>query len=309
LYRPRFFTALRFVQNDNNTYADFRYQVLANLAQLRASLGEPTMTRPVITLLTDFGLRDHFVGTMKGVILGICPDAVMVDITHDLSSLAVSEAAFLLGCSYSYFPPGTVHLAVVDPGVGGERKPLAARCGEHLLVGPDNGIMTYVFGDCPDYQAFVIENPRCRLSEVSATFHGRDVFAPAAAHLAAGMALQEMGPPLAQPVLLTLPAPRETEHGLEAHVVHVDRFGNLITDLKRQELDRWLGGETFDRVTIEAGQRHLHGIRSSYESVAEGRPLALIGSAGRLEIAVNRGSASDRLALGHGDTILLQKGA
>jgi hypothetical protein len=269
--------------------------------------GGASMTRPVITLLSDFGVRDYFVGAMKGVILGICPDAVMVDLTHDLSSQAVSEAAFVLGCAYSHFPPRTVHVAVVDPGVGGQRKPLAARCGEHLLVGPDNGIMSYAFADHSDFQAFVIENPRCRLSEVSATFHGRDIFAPAAAHLAAGMPLEEIGPPLGQPVLLALPTPRESEHRLEAHVIHVDRFGNLVTDLRRRELDRWLGGEPSDRVSIEAGQRRLRGIKASYESVAEGRPLALIGSTDRLEIAVNRGSASDALGLAAGDAILLRK--
>jgi len=266
------------------------------------------MKRPVITLLTDFGLHDHFVGVMKGVVLAICPEAAVVDITHDLSPMAVGEAAFLLGCAYPYFPSGTVHLAVVDPGVGSHRRPLAARCGEHLFVGPDNGILTYPLADAPAWHAVAITNPRCRLNDVSATFHGRDVFAPAAAHLAAGMKLEELGPAVDDPVRLDLPAPRETSRGLEAHVLHVDRFGNLVTDLKRDLLQQWLGGEEAEGVIIEAGQGSLRGIKSCYEEVPEGRPLALIGSAGRLEIAINRGRASDRLALTKGDSILLRKG-
>ena len=267
------------------------------------------MKHPVITLLSDFGVHDHFVGAMKGVIAGICPDAAVVDITHDLSPMAVGEAAFLLGCAYPYFPAGTVHLAVVDPGVGSRRRPLAARCGDHLFVGPDNGIMTYALADAAEWQAVAITNPQCRLNDVSATFHGRDVFAPAAAHLAAGMSLEALGPAVKDPVLLDLPTPRETGRGLEAHVLHVDRFGNLITDLKREHLARWLGGEDPQGVIIEAGQGSLRGIKDCYEAVAEGRLLALIGSAGRLEIAVNCGRASDRLALTQGNSILLRKGS
>jgi hypothetical protein len=266
------------------------------------------MKRPVITLLTDFGLHDHFVGVMKGVVLAICPEAEVVDISHDLSPMAVGEAAFLLGCAYPYFPAGTVHLAVVDPGVGSRRRPLAARCGEHLFVAPDNGILTYPLADALAWQAVAIANPRCRLNNVSATFHGRDVFAPAAAHLAVGMKLEELGPTVDNPVRLDLPAPRETSRGLEAHVLHVDRFGNLVTDLKREVLERWLAGEDSEDVIIEAGQGLLRGIRTCYQEVPEGRPLALIGSAGRLEIAVNRGRASDRLPLSKGDSILLRKG-
>jgi len=265
------------------------------------------MQRPVISLLTDFGLRDHFVGVMKGVILSICPDAQIVDITHDLSPMAISEGALLLGCSYPYFPPGSIHVAVVDPGVGGARRPLAVRCGERFFVGPDNGILTYPVADGKDCQAVAITNPKCHLAHVSATFHGRDVFAPAAAHLANGTPLEELGPAVADPVLLDLPEPRETERGLEAHVLHVDRFGNLVTDLKWERLDKWLGDGPRERMIIEAGQRTVRGLKDRYESAPEGQPLALIGSAGRLEIAVNRGRASDHLGLTQGDSILLRK--
>jgi len=267
------------------------------------------MKRPVITLLTDFGLRDHFVGVMKGVVMGICPEAMVVDITHDLSAMVVGEAAFLLGCAYPYFPAGTVHVAVVDPGVGGPRRPLAARCGEHLFVGPDNGVMSYAFDEVDDWQAVAITNPKRCLADVSATFHGRDIFAPAAAHLAAGVPLEDLGAAIQDPMRLDLPTPRETPRGLEAHVLHVDRFGNLITDLKREALQRWLGGDEAGRVIIEAGQGSLRGVRDCYEAVPEGRPLAIVGSTGRLELAINRGRASDRFRLGYGDAILLRKGS
>lgn len=265
------------------------------------------MKRAVITLLTDFGLDDHFVGVMKGVILGICPGAAVIDITHELPSQAIGEAAFILGCAYPYFPPGSVHVVVVDPGVGTKRRPLAARCGDHFFVGPDNGVMSYAFADDREPQVVEITNPECRLPQVSATFHGRDVFAPAAAHLAAGTALESLGGTVERPVRLHLPAPRQTSRGLEAHVLHVDRFGNLITDLTQQHLSQWLAEEDARGVVIEAGHTSLRGIRSAYESVPRGRALALIGSAGRLEIAVNGGRASHVLGLDQGDTILLRK--
>jgi S-adenosylmethionine hydrolase len=268
-----------------------------------------TMQRPVISLLTDFGLRDHFVGVMKAVILSICPEAEIVDITHDLSPMAISDGALLLGCSYPYFLPGSIHVAVVDPGVGGARRALAARCDDRFFVGPDNGILSYAFADAKDYQAVAITNSKYCLSPTSATFHGRDVFAPAAAHLANGTPLEELGPAVVDPVLLDLPEPRETERGLEAHVLHVDRFGNLITDLKQHRLAEWLGSCDRRQVVIEAGQARLEGLQDHYETVAQGRPLAVIGSTGRLEIAVNRGSASDQLRLTQGDTIVLRKKA
>ncbi|UCH36239.1 MAG: SAM-dependent chlorinase/fluorinase [Armatimonadota bacterium] len=265
------------------------------------------MARPVITLLTDFGLHDHFAGVMKGVILGICPDAAIVDITHDLPAQNVAEAAFVLACAYPYFPARTVHVAVVDPGVGGGRRPLAARCGEHLFVGPDNGIFSYVFADAEDWQAVAITNPECRLPKTSATFHGRDVFAPAAAHLAAGMGLEALGPVVTDPVPLDVPTPVETDAGLEAHVLHVDRFGNLVTDLTEERFAAWLGGNDAGGVVIQAGPASIEGIAECYDAVAEGRPLAIFGSAGRLEISVNRGSASELLRARRGNRVLLRR--
>jgi S-adenosylmethionine hydrolase len=265
------------------------------------------MKRSVITLLTDFGLRDPFVGVMKGVILRICPDATVVDITHDVPPQAVGEAAFLLACAYPYFAAGTVHVAVVDPGVGGARRPIAARGHEQFFVGPDNGILTYPFAEAGTWHAVEIANPQYRLSPVSATFHGRDVFAPAAAHLAAGVALEALGPAITDPVLLEVPTPTDTPHGLEAHIIHADRFGNLITDLKQDRFAQWLSGETAGNVVIEAGSARLRGVSDSYDIVPAGRPLAIIGSTGRLEIAVSRGHAGNLLGLQAGDGILLRR--
>ena len=265
------------------------------------------MKRPVITLLTDFGLRDHFVGVMKGVILRICPDAMVVDITHDLPPHAVGEAAFLLACAYPYFPAGTVHVAVVDPGVGGARRPIAARCDERLFVGPDNGILTYAVAEAGRWQAVEIAKPQYRLSSVSATFHGRDIFAPAAAYLATGVAVEALGPPITDLAMLQFPEPIETPHGLEAHIIHVDRFGNLITDLREERLTEWLSGESAESIVMESTQTRVRGVSRSYDAVPEGRLLAIIGSSGRLEIAINRGHAGNLLRLRSGDSILLRR--
>lgn len=265
------------------------------------------MNTPVITLLTDFGLRDHFVGVMKGVILGICPQAVIVDITHALAPQEIAEAAFILGCAYPHFPPGTVHVAVVDPGVGGERRALAARCGEHLFVAPDNGILSCAFAEQLHWKAVAITDPQSRLPEVSSTFHGRDIFAPAAARLAAGVELETLGPAIDDPVLLEMSSPRETPAGFEVHILHVDHFGNLISDLKRQRLAEWLGAAGFEGVMIEAGRASLQGVAACYEAAPRGRAVAVIGSAGRVEIAVNGGRADEVLGLGRGDSIWLRK--
>jgi S-adenosylmethionine hydrolase len=264
------------------------------------------MKRPVITLLTDFGRRDHFVAAMKGVILRICPDATIVDITHDVPPQGIGEAALLLACAYPYFAPGTVHIAVVDPGVGGARRPIAACCDEQFFVGPDNGILSYAFAEAAQWRAVEIANPDYRLSCVSATFHGRDIFAPAAAHLAAGIALEKLGPGIADPVMLELPTPTETRDGLEAHVIHVDRFGNLITDLKQERLAQWLSGKTAEGVVVEAAKTTMRGVKRSYDAVPKGGPLAIIGGSGRLEIAVNLGHAGDQLGLRVGDSVVLR---
>jgi S-adenosylmethionine hydrolase len=207
---------------------------------------------PIITLTTDFGVADGYVGTMKGVILGIVPDARLVDISHEITPQNVRQAAYVLYTAYPFFPLYTVHLAVVDPGVGGTRRPIALRTPVGYFVGPDNGILSYVMA-CEPVEALVeLADPRYRLPHVSHTFHGRDVFAPAAAHLAAGIPIAALGPPVADPVTFPPPRLEVGPDGITGEVLHADRFGNVITSIGRLEWseEELLLGPAFQRVGI-----------------------------------------------------------
>ena len=193
------------------------------------------MSRPVIALTTDFGQADGYVGTMKGVILGICPEATLVDVSHDIRPQAVRQAAYVLSTAAPYFPPGTVHMVVVDPGVGSERRPIVVQTDRATYVAPDNGVLSMVLSQEPARRAIQIRvaEPRYRLPQISATFHGRDLFAPATAHLACGVEPGELGDPLPLSDLVTLPVlqpQRQSDGSWLGEVLHIDRFGNLITD-------------------------------------------------------------------------------
>ena len=254
------------------------------------------MSPPIITLTTDFGTRDPWVGIMKGVILGICPEAHLVDLTHEIAPQDVLEAAMVLESATRFFPEGTVHLAVVDPGVGGSRHPVAARAGGHLFVGPDNGLFTFALERADGERLVVrLEAPEYRLAPVSRTFHGRDLFAPAAAHLAAGLPLERLGPRLADPVMLPLPRARRDGDMVVGEVIAADRFGNLVTSVTEEDMAA-LGGPT----TVEVGGRMVGAPRNSYEEAGAAEPGAIIGSAGRLEIFVRGGSAAAALGAGRG---------
>ena len=197
---------------------------------------------PVIALLTDFGTADHYVGAMKGVMLGICPGATFVDITHEIPPQDVLGGALQLGACWQYFPAGTVFLAVVDPGVGSARRAIAVEADGRRFVAPDNGLLTMVLRAPEGGQAhFEISNPRYAAPLVSRTFEGRDRFAPAAAWLAAGVELAALGAPLSDWVRLDIPEPRDLGDRLEGEVLAVDRFGNLITNIGRGELERFIG--------------------------------------------------------------------
>ena len=212
----------------------------------------PVGQNPIITLTTDFGTADGYVGTMKGVILGIVPDARLVDISHEIRPHNVRQAAYVLYTAYPFFPLYTVHLAVVDPGVGGTRRPIALRTPVGYFVGPDNGILSYVMA-CEPVEALVeLADPRYRLPHVSHTFHGRDVFAPAAAHLAAGVPITALGPPVADPVTFPPPRLEVGPDGITGEVLHADRFGNVITSIGRLEWseEELLLGPAFQRVGI-----------------------------------------------------------
>lgn len=275
---------------------------------------------PVVTLTTDFGLADGYVGVMKGVILGIAPEIHLVDLSHQIAPHSVRQAAFALWAGYGFFPRGTVHLVVVDPGVGGSRRAVALRTATACFVGPDNGVFSYVMA-CEALEAAVeLTEPRYHLKNVGHTFHGRDVFAPAAAHLAAGVPLTRLGSPIAD--LLTLPRPhlQVGAGGIAGEVLHADRFGNLITSIGRLE---WIddsisfkpvpwtaGGQSLQfnatEVTIQLGKRELAGIRPSYAEVGSGQVLATIGGSGQLEIAVREGNAARALGLRDGDSVAIR---
>ena len=258
------------------------------------------MSRPVITLTTDFGQADGYVGAMKGVMLSICPDAALVDISHEIRPQAVEQAAYVLSTVVSYHPPGAVHLVVVDPGVGSERRPIAVRTERAAYVGPDNGVLSLALAQDPARQAVRLTGPRYRLPSVSATFHGRDIFAPAAAHLACGAPLDEMGEALDLSDLVELPAPAPEPQpgGWQCTILHVDRFGNLITNFQIQPQQRGL--------RVNAGGQWIDQVSRTFSDVDPGELLAYEGSSGYLEIAAREENAAEILSLGVGDTIQIE---
>ncbi len=247
----------------------------------------------IITLTTDFGCRDPYVAAMKGVILSIYPEAVLVDVSHEIPPGAVGEAAGILAQAVPWFPAGTVHLAVVDPGVGTARRAIAAEAGGGFFVGPDNGLFWPLLrkDDAPCIVHLL--DARYFSRTVSRTFHGRDVFAPVAAHLASGRDPDEMGERIDDPVPLESNRPREENGVLVGEVTRVDRFGNLVTNLLQDHLDVFLQGR---QPRVQAGNFKVQGLRGCYGDVSRGEVLALIGSGGALELSVNGGKALERAA-------------
>jgi S-adenosylmethionine hydrolase len=252
------------------------------------------VTRPIITLLTDFGTADPFVGVMKGVIAGICAEANVIDITHEVAPQDVQSGAFYLERSWTYFPEGTVHVAVVDPGVGSARAALAMESRGHFFVGPDNGVLSLA---APRGRAVSLTRREYHLRHVSSTFHGRDIFAPVAAHLASGVRLASLGTARRNMVRLSGASPRKTKTGLVARIVSVDRFGNLITNI---DLAHW---EALRRPQLVAGDFTSTKLCSSYAAAPPGELLIVFGGYGLLEIAVRNGSAAQTLELGTGDAV------
>ena len=250
-----------------------------------------------MALLTDFGAADPYVGAMKGAILSVCPEATLVDITHEVSPHDVLAGALALAAACPTFPEGTVFVAVVDPGVGSSRRGLALLAGLHLFVGPDNGLFSFVLREHAESRVHGLENERLFRSPVSPVFHGRDVFGPVAGHLARGVPLVEVGPRVGDPVLLEAPEPRQIAPGeWEAAVLHVDRFGNLTTAVPGQVV---LGARA---VEVRVGAASIPWVRT-YADVDPGSLCALVGSSGRLEVAVREGSASARLGVGKGSPV------
>ncbi len=265
------------------------------------------MARPVIALLTDFGTRDHYAGTMKGVALGICPDAVLVDITHEIAPHDVLGGALELAASFRYFPAGTIFLVVVDPGVGSVRRGIAADTGDFKFVAPDNGVLTAVLDEQPARKIVELTERRYARPTVSRTFEGRDRFAPAAAWLAKGVELTALGRPAGGIHRLEIPQPvvsGEPPRLIAGEVLRVDRFGNLVTNIDRRTFER-LGGA----VDIHVGAYHVARVVSTYADIGPDEIAALFGSTDHLEVAANGASAAERLPAGRGAGVTVARRA
>jgi S-adenosyl-L-methionine hydrolase (adenosine-forming) len=251
---------------------------------------------PLITLTTDFGTRDGYVAQMKGVLLGINPEARLIDVTHDIESFDITEAALVVKGLSEYFPEGTVHIAVVDPGVGSKRRGIVMRLDGRFYVGPDNGLFSLVFARSHTREVREISNSNLFLHQAHPTFHGRDVFAPAAAHMSLGTAFDAVGPVVEDPVMLSIPEPIQTEDGIEGEIIHVDRFGNLTSNIESGILHRSVD-------SVQIGGLEIKGIKRFFSEVPTGTPIAVINSFGFLEIAVNLGNASLDLGVKKGSLV------
>ena len=262
--------------------------------------------RSIITLLTDFGWGDGYIGAMKGVILGINPECRIIDLAHQGTPHDVIGAAFVLGQTYAFYPPGTIHLVVVDPGVGGTRKPLVLKTRDYLFVGPDNGCFTLVLKQEKEVRAYELTEQRFRFARVSQTFHGRDIFAPAAAHLSRHIALEEMGPVVdtADLTRLAIPEPARNGEGLFGEVIRIDSFGNLITNISQEDL---LEFALDSPIEIEIKGERIKGLKVSYEEGREGEVICLWGSVGLLEIALKERNLHRELGWGRGEKVWIRR--
>lgn len=247
----------------------------------------------LITLMTDYGTADHYVAVLKGVIRTLARNAEVIDVTHDVPAFNIQHAAFTLRQVWGWFPKGTIHLAVVDPGVGTARRLLAGQYDDRYVVAPDNGLITFVHRDRKCQSLHLIENPRYRLPVVSTTFHGRDILAPAAAHLANGVKPRELGRVADRIELLSVP-PRAlaSGQGLRGRILHADRFGNLISNIRVEQLS---APRLHQRPwSVQVNGVAIGPIRATFSDVSTGEPVAYVGSGGTLEIAIREGSAVDR---------------
>lgn len=253
----------------------------------------------LITLTSDFGLKDYYVSAMKGVMLQIAPEVQLVDVSHEIPAQDVMAGAWVTMNSAMLYPGGTVHLVVVDPGVGTRRRPVAVRIGEQYFVGPDNGLFSLVAGN-RSYDAVELDEEEYWRENISHTFHGRDIFAPVAAHLANGVPLDKLGSPVGELETYRWAQPVADKDGLQGWIIHIDRFGNLVTNLSEQLINETVGDQD---IKIYAGNTILRQIVGTFGDVEEGEPAAYIGSAGMLEIGVNKGDAQTLLGIQKGSSI------
>jgi S-adenosylmethionine hydrolase len=260
------------------------------------------MTRPIITFTSDFGTQDWFVGVVHGVVHELAPEARVVNLTHAIPPGDVERAAFVLEAAAADFPAGTIHLAVVDPGVGTARRALAVRAREQFFVGPDNGVLEHGLSD-PAAEARRLSDGRFFRHPVSRTFHGRDVFAPVAAHLARAVPFVELGPVVSDPRRLPPPPLVHGAGEIEGRIRYIDRFGNALTDLRDEALERAFPGASEESLVVRVGSQTIRGIARSYGDRPVGTVVAVMGSSGRLEIAMVGGDVSLRFGIGVGDHV------
>lgn len=255
--------------------------------------------KTAITLLTDFGTADYFVGAVKGAILSVNPRAVIVDITHEIPPQDIAAGAFTILAAYKTFPAGTIHVAVVDPGVGSTRRPIILSANEQFFVGPDNGLFTYIYDREPGSQVFHVTAKKYFRSDPSSTFHGRDIFAPVAAALSNGVNPRELGPGISDAVRLPVSLePEVLKNGdVRARIIHIDRFGNCVTNLTRDFVK--------PGSSLVINHKTIRQFRNFYGENSDTSPFAIWGSAGFLEISVNGASAAETLRVNTGETILL----
>lgn len=258
-----------------------------------------------VTLTTDFGLTDEYVGVMKGVILKINQGIPIVDLTHGIAPQDIRQAARVIGSNFNYFPPGTVHLCVVDPGVGTARRIIALRYDSHFFIGPDNGVFTPLLNKSETVDIYHVENRTLFLKEVSKTFHGRDIMAPVAARLASGMSIDQVGPRIARDtcVVISLCDPELRRDGIAGEVITIDTFGNLRTNITKAHLNRIDLG---DRPCITIGSYAIGFCKGSYDNLADTMPAAIINGSGELEICVKQGNAAHLLRIGRGEQVFVR---
>ncbi len=262
-------------------------------------------TPPPIVLLTDFGYRDSYVGVMKGVIRKICRDADLIDLSHNVVPQDVAEAAFVLAASYRYFPEEAIFTCVVDPGVGTDRSVLYMRANNQVFLAPDNGLLSVIADECSRQDLRHVSAEDYFLGDGSTTFHGRDIFAPVAAHLANGLEPEKLGPVAQQIRRLRLPNPVRTADGsLRGEIIYIDQFGNLITNIRKTTVRRSFNVPP-ERLEVRVKRRRMVGLARAYADRPQGELLALIGSSGYLEVAVNQGSAARLLGCEKGDSATL----
>jgi len=264
--------------------------------------------RKIITLLTDFGLKDSYVGAMKGVILSICPDANIIDISHEIRKFDIRQGAYVLASASSFFPERTIHVGVVDPGVGTTRKPIIIEAKKNFYVGPDNGLLTLAALKEGIKRVVHISNRKYMLPRISHTFHGRDIFAPVAAHLANGVPIEEFGPLLEKYETLSFSKPKIYKKRIEGEIIYIDGFGNIVTNIYREILEKISinEGRTI-KITFNDKTEKILKICKAYNEVKEGEFLAIIGSGDFLEISINLGNAAKKLNIKEGTEVVVEQ--